>query len=223
MCGRYTLTSPTEAIVGLFRLSDRPNLPARYNIAPSQDVPAVRLGPDNAPALVLLRWGLVPAWAKEIAIGHRLINARAETVAEKPSFRAAFKQRRCLIPADGFYEWQKPPPGSKAGKQPYWIALADATPFAFAGLWESWRAPDGATIESCTIVTCPANELVAPIHARMPVIVGPHDHHQWLAAPPADAARLLKPYAAAAMTARPVSTRVNSPANDDADCIAALI
>jgi putative SOS response-associated peptidase YedK len=161
-----------------------------------------------------------------------LINARAETVQEKPSFRAAFKKRRCLIAADGFYEWQKPKPGMK-GKQPFWITRADHAPFAFAGLWEEWQSPDGEIIESCTIITCAANSFVAPIHLRMPVILDPNDYDLWLgsngphsAGNDADndaghdaRAELLRPYPGEAMAARPVSTYVNSPANDDAKCI----
>ncbi|MCZ6603891.1 MAG: SOS response-associated peptidase, partial [Alphaproteobacteria bacterium] len=198
MCGRYTLTTPSQAIVDLFALDPGPNLAPRYNIAPTQAVFAVRLDPSGGREAAQLRWGLVPSWAKDPQIGNRMINARAETVREKPSFRSAFKGRRCLIAADGFYEWQKQKPGTKGGKQPYWITLADRGPFAFAGLWEHWTDGQGSKLETCTIVTCPANDLVAPIHPRMPVILGPQDHAQWLdpeTAPDA-AASLLRPYPA---------------------------
>lgn len=222
MCGRYTLTTPAEAVADLFKLDSRPNLSARFNIAPMQDVFGVRKSTAGDPQGTHFRWGLIPAWAKDPAIGNRMINARAETLGEKPSYRDAFKKRRCLIAADGFYEWQKPKPSQK-GKQPYWITLADRSPFAFAGLWESWRAPDGQVIESCTVITCPANEFVAPIHARMPVILPREAHRHWLEAEPSDAVDLLRPYPSAAMAARPVSTHVNSPSNDDPNCIAALL
>ena len=221
MCGRYTLTTPAEAVNKFFGLAPGPNLAPRYNIAPSQDVLAVRNTDSGGRAFASLRWGLIPSWSKDPATGHRTINARAETVAEKPSFRAAYRKRRCLIAADGFYEWQKQKAGTRA-KQPYWIAMADQGPFAFAGLWEHWQAPDGENIESCTIVTCPANDLVKPIHDRMPVILAPGDIELWIdtGANPAD---LLKPFSAAAMMARPVSTHVNSPANDDPNCIAEML
>ena len=230
MCGRYTLTTPSEAVINLFALEGRPNLPARYNIAPTQEVAAVihdtMVGGDaSARQFAWLTWGLVPGWAKDKSFGARTINARAETIADKPAYRTAFAKRRCLIAADGFYEWQKPPPGIKGGKQPYWITLADRSPFAFAGLWEVWRAPDGEELRSCTIATCPPNETVAPIHDRMPVILDRADYDVWLdpATDRADALALLKPYRAGAMTTRAVSTLVNSPRNDTADCIAALL
>ena len=217
MCGRYSLTTPMEAIAQLFALDSRANLPARYNIAPTQDVPVVRVGPDGARdgrsrELVQMRWGLVPAWAKDIKIGARMINARAETVATR--FKATFEQRRCLVVADGFYEWLKRPDGRK---QPQHITLADKAAFAFAGLWERWRDPaDGEWLLSCSIITTDANALVAPIHDRMPVILAPADHAAWLAAP--DAA-LVKPLPAEAMAATAVSMRVNNVDNDDAACL----
>ena len=222
MCGRYTLTSPAEAVAQLFGLDVTPNLRARYNIAPAQEVFGARISPQGGREGTNFRWGLIPSWAKDMAIGNRMINARAETARAKPAYRAAFKSRRCLVAADGFYEWQKPKPGQKA-KQPYWITLSDKQPFAFAGLWERWQASDRETIDSCTIVTCPANDYVAPIHLRMPVILASDDHSQWLDGSPDQAAILMQPYAGGAMTARPVSTYVNSPRNDDENCIAALL
>lgn len=221
MCGRYSLTTPVEAMAGLFGFAERPNLAPRYNMAPTQMVAAVRPGEDGARHLVELKWGLIPAWAKEASIGSRMINARAESVAEKPAFRAAFRARRCLIPADGFYEWQAAGEG-KAAKQPYRITLADGGPFGFAGLWESWREPrTGERVESCTIITTEANAALRPIHHRMPVILAPESHAPWLdpAGPPEAALALLRPAPAAAMAARPVSTRVNKVANDDAGLI----
>src|SRR5262245_50704548 len=166
MCGRFTLTAPA-AVKELFPLFDVSALEAHYNIAPSQNVAAVRLG-DDRPELVMLRWGLVPHWADNPKVGYRLINARAETAATAPAFRDAFPRRRCLVLADGFYEWQK----SGDSKQPYFIHRKDSKLFAFAGLWEHWRRA-GQTIDSCTILTTDANELVQPLHDRMPVILEP--------------------------------------------------
>ena len=224
MCGRYTQRRSWSELVRLYRITDspeRPNLPPRYNIAPTEDVPAVRIRPsDEERELVLLRWGLVPSWAKDIDIGARMINARAETVAEKPSFRNALKRRRCLVVTDGFYEWQKQPQGPK---QPYWIALKGEEPFAFAGLWERWdRAPDGNALETCTIITTGANELLRPVHDRMPVILPPDAYEVWLDVESyhgREVADLLRPYPSEALMARPVSRRVNNVANDDPDCI----
>ncbi|RDD60700.1 SOS response-associated peptidase [Ferruginivarius sediminum] len=224
MCGRYSITSPTEAIQKLFQVPERPNLPPRYNVAPTQEVPAVRLGEDGARHLVLLRWGLIPFWAKDATIGNRLINARAESAATKPAFRAAFKARRCLVVADGFYEWKKPQKKG-AAKQPYRATLKGGGPFGFAGLWERWNDPETqSTVESCTILTTDANPLLADIHERMPVIVDPTDFDPWLdtsvAAERAEA--LLKPFPAGKMAVYPVSTRVNSVANDGPDLVEPL-
>ncbi len=221
MCGRFTQASPTEVIGELFDVADVPPLPKRYNIAPTQDVAAVRQSGDGR-KLVMLHWGLIPSWAKEPAIGARMINARAETLADKPAFRSAFKARRCLIVADGFYEWQKVGPR----KQPWYFSLADGAPFGFAGLWERWEDPEGPAVESCTIVTTTANDVVAPVHDRMPVIVPQGDYDVWLDARIADATRLaslLRPYAGEALRSHPVSLRVNSPGNDDAACIAPAV
>lgn len=215
MCGRYSLTTPVEAVGRLFEVAERPNLPPRYNIAPSQQAPVVRADAAGGRVLAPMRWGLIPSWAKEAKIGYRMINARAETVAGKPAFRGAFRHRRCLVPADGFYEWRK----LGATKQPYRITRADGAPFAFAGLWERWRAPDGAVIDSFTIITTVANETLRPIHERMPVILDPADFGAWLEA--GGVGRLV-PYAGAELAAIPVSTRVNSPKNDDPACIAPL-
>ena len=218
MCGRYTQLMTWRELVELYRLTDdlpALNLPARYNVAPTQAVPAVRLE-DGGRRLVRLRWGLVPSWAKDLKIGAQMINARAETVAEKPAFRGAFKARRCLFPASGFYEWQKGP----AGKQPFYVTLADG-PMTFAGLWEAWRSPEGETVESCCILTTEANAAIAEIHHRMPVILSPDAFKAWLD-PAREAAQLqalLRPYPADETQARPVSSRVNSVRNDDAACL----
>lgn len=176
MCGRYTLRKPTKKIAEAFAVYDEFPLEPHFNIAPTQMVAAVRVDQqEHQRHLALLRWGLVPAWADDPTIGNRMINARSETVATKPSFRAAFRRRRCLILADGFYEWQKQ--GTK--KQPYLIGLGDGDLFAFAGLWEEWER-EGEVIKSCSILTTEANELMRPIHERMPVILFPADYDLWL-------------------------------------------
>jgi putative SOS response-associated peptidase YedK len=203
-----------------FHLAGRPQLEARFNIAPTQLVAAVRVPPDAGERnLAMLRWGLVPSWAKDPSQGNRMINARGETVAEKPSFRSAFKQRRCLVVADGYYEWKKV--GSK--KQPYYFRVRQRDVFAFAALWEVWRGgADGEALESCTIITTEANELARAVHDRMPVILDPEDYSLWLDPQEQDRERiqpLLRPYDASNMTADPVSTYVNNVRHDDAKCI----
>jgi putative SOS response-associated peptidase YedK len=218
MCGRFTQASPGEAVAALFDLDGTPNLAPRYNIAPSQHVAAVRGDAGGKRQLAPLRWGLIPSWAKDRAIGDRLINARAETLAEKPAFRGAFRSRRCLIAADGFYEWQKVGPR----KQPWFIAFRDRRLFAFAGLWERWSGGGEEPVESCTIVTTTPNELLAPLHDRMPVILDLADFAAWLDPSNRDPERLaglLRPYRAEAMEAYSVGLFVNNPANDDPRCI----
>ena len=209
MCGRFLLTAPVDALRQLFGVTESPNFPARYNIAPTQDSAVVRLTPEGARELVLMRFGLVPSWAKDLAIGASLINARSDGVATKPSFRAAYRQRRCLVPADGFYEW-KPGP-AKGPKQPWLIARADRATFAFAGLWERWQG-ESQTVHSFSIITTDANKALEPIHHRMPVILDPKDYAAWLDPRNERAQALLQ--------AIPVSTRVNAVRNDDAECIA---
>ena len=214
MCGRFTVATPVEELAREFGFEPPAEpLPLRFNVAPTQPVPA--LTSDDPGHLSLLRWGLVPSWADDLAIGNRLINARAETLAEKPAFRKAFAERRCLVLADGFFEWRK------EGKRrfPIWLRRADHRPFAFAGLWEVWRTPEGGWLRTCTIVTVPANSLVAPIHDRMPAILPPEHRAAWLAAPPAEARALLVPFPAGEMEALPVSPRINSPAVDDPACV----
>jgi putative SOS response-associated peptidase YedK len=221
MCGRFTLTAPRQALKNLFPLFDLPEVPPNYNVAPTQAVLAVRVpaGQDQ-PEPALLKWGLVPGWADDPALGNRMINARAETAADKPAFRSAFRQRRCLVLADGFYEWQK----AGKEKQPYLFRLRGGAPFAFAGLWEHWER-DGRALDSCTILTTDANGLVKPLHDRMPVILAPHDFALWLdpkVQKGPELQGLLRPYAAEEMTAFPVDLRVNNPRHNDADCVAPL-
>jgi putative SOS response-associated peptidase YedK len=216
MCGRYTHKLTWPEIVELYGLTEPagppPALKPRYNIAPTQLAPVLRQA-KNGRELALLRWGLVPGWAKDPSIGNRLINARSETAAQKPSFRAAMRSRRCLVLASGFYEWQK---AGKA-KQPWWIGMAGGAPFAMAGLWESWRDPAvGDRLETFTILTTEANAMLAPIHQRMPVIVDRADHDAWLTGP--SFAQLLRAHPVAGMAAHPVSSWVNSPAHDDPRC-----
>jgi putative SOS response-associated peptidase YedK len=177
MCGRFTRTVQAEDLAGLFELAEAATLPPSFNVAPTQPVAAVRVDLESARReLVALRWGLVPHWAEDLSIGNRLINARAETAAEKPSFRTPFRQRRCLVIADGFFEWQK----RDGAKQPFYIRLKDGRPFGFAGLWDQWHSPEGEVVESCTVLTTAANDLMRPIHDRMPVIVDPAAYDRWL-------------------------------------------
>jgi len=224
MCGRFTLISPGEVLAEFFELVDAPTVSPRYNIAPTQAVGVVRHDRDRGiRRFDLMHWGLIPSWAKDTAIGTRMINARSETAATKPSFRSAVKYRRCLLPTDGFYEW-KAIAGQKR-KQPYYIRMADGQPFAFAGLWEHWEGPDGAAIDSCTILTTEPNEMMADIHDRMPVILDPKDFTQWLD-PSVQAADVIRPlfrsFATGRMKAFPVNTTVNRPSNDTASCIEPL-
>jgi putative SOS response-associated peptidase YedK len=220
MCGRFTLTADPADLQEAFYWVNFGNadISPRYNIAPTQGVAVVTN--DGANKLDFFTWGLVPSWAKDPAIGSRMINARAETLADKPSFRNAFKRRRCLILADGFYEWQAVP-GNKT-KIPTYIRLKDGKPFAFAGLWEDWHAPDGSQILSTTIITTQPNELLKPIHNRMPVILPEAAYKTWLTpgeSLPESMNPLLRPFEANRMEAFPVSRLVNSPSNDSPDCI----
>ena len=222
MCGRFTLRTPAADLAEIFAVDARPNLAARYNIAPSQDILVVRAtGGGGGREFAMLRWGLVPHWAKDPAMGGRMINARAETLAEKPSFRAAYRSRRCLVAADGFYEWRKAPDGTK---QPYHIRLADEAPFAIAGLWESWRAAGAETLETCALITTEANRTVEPIHHRMPVILPPGAYQCWLDAQssPDALGALLRPYPPDDLVAFAVASRVNNVRHDDAACLDAV-
>ncbi len=231
MCGRYSLTTPLEALRHLFDFAESPNLRPRYNIAPTQSVPVVRAGEgqgQNQRSLGMMRWGLVPSWAKDMTIASRMINARGETVAEKPAFRKAFRSRRCLVPADGYYEWQK----ENGRRQPYRVTRRDGAPMAFAGLWERWKALSdsggsnpvsaGDLVETFAIVTTAASESVGTLHHRMPVVVEPDDFETWLTnsgeeiEPPQD---LLRPSAVSFAITR-VGMHVNAVRNDDPQCIA---
>jgi len=224
MCGRFTIFADPERLAERFEASlPEAGLRPRYNAAPTQSLPVILN--EGPPAIQLLQWGLIPFWAKDPAIGSRMINARSETLAEKPAFRAALKKRRCLVLADGFYEWLRSTPeatgrsGQKTpdGKQPMRITLASGEPFAMAGLWETWDAPDGSLLRTFTIVTGEPNELVASIHNRMPAILLPEHEALWLdnAAEPAIWLDVLRPYPAERMAAYPVSRRVNYVTNDD--------
>ncbi|NMM42878.1 SOS response-associated peptidase [Rhodospirillaceae bacterium KN72] len=212
MCGRFALTLPVDRLRELFGFRQLPNLTERWNIAPTQAVLAVRQEPDG-PAAFPARWGLIPSWSKDPSIGAKLINARAETVREKPSFKTAFQRRRCLIPADSFYEWKT----LHGIKQPYRIRFEDDGPFAFAGLWERWLGADGSDVDTCSIVTTDANEILSPLHHRMPVILDSNGFQTWLTGPQNDAADLMRPYQGPRrLTYYPISRKLNDVRNDDA-------
>lgn len=217
MCGRFTLYKQPTTLAAHFDVVDVPDMPPRYNIAPTQDVAVVRQATEGR-TLDLLRWGLVPFWAKDLQIGAKMINARAETVAEKPAFRKAFASRRCLVVADGYYEWQR----ASGTKQPFYFCLQDEQPFAFAGLWEQWTHPDGKIIETCTVLTTTASDLTSPIHDRMPVILHAKDHALWLD-PTVHQVQiltpLLQPYPAEQMQVYPVSSYVNNSRHNGIQCI----
>lgn len=214
MCGRFTLRTSARAIAEHFGLADAPHLEPRYNIAPTQSVPVVRLDTSDDRELAMMHWGLIPSWAKDPKIGNRQINARSETAATMPSFRSAFKWRRCLVVADGFFEWK----GPKGQKQPYLIDLGGG-PFAFAGLWERWVSNDDR-IESCTVLTTVPNNLMETLHDRMPVILSPSDYDSWLGPEKLDRLEsLLCPYPSEEMRVYPVSKAVNRPTNDAPECV----
>jgi putative SOS response-associated peptidase YedK len=225
MCGRFARRSTREVLAEWFGvdLEEAPAFAPSYNVAPQSVQPVVRLRRDSGqPEFALLRWGLVSFWAKDAKIGYSTINARAEEAETKPAFRDALRKRRCLVPADAFYEWQK---REASSKQPFAIALKDGEPFAFAGLWESWRRKDAEPIESFTILTTDANEVLEPIHDRMPVILEPKDYRRWMEATgPANIERLpvdlMRPFPAERMTAWPVSDRVGNVRNNDAELLA---
>lgn len=236
MCGRYTLHHKAEDLAERFGVDlklDEPEFEAglellrpRYNIAPSQIVPVIQISDWRSAGgqgisrkeVLFCKWGLVPFWAKDPAIGNKMINAKSETLAEKPSFKNALAKRRCLIPADGFYEWQKK---GKAPSQPIYVRRRDGGLFAFAGLWEEWNSADGSVLTTCTIITTEPNRLISQFHHRMAVILKPEDEAVWLNLKnkPADVLSLLRPYETEDMEAFPVSRAVNSPSFDDASCI----
>ncbi len=218
MCGRFTLRSPGNLMIEQFELDFPDDLAPRYNIAPTQQALVIR-GADREPAK--LRWGLIPFWSKDLSGGARMINARSETVATKPSFRNAFRKRRCLVPADGYIEWVK----SGTKKQPYWIRMADERPFLMAGLWERWQdksVADSDPVETFTILTTKSNTLTREIHDRMPVILGPNDYQKWLDTTVVEETELsymFEPYDSNDMKLDPISDRVNSVRNDDEACL----
>lgn len=217
MCGRFTTTIALEELLKYFHIdSVKGNYSPLYNAAPTQNIPVI-LG-KNPRLLVFFRWGLIPYWAKDISIGSKLINARAETLLDKPSFRDSFKKRRCIIVADSFFEWKK----CANKKIPYRIFMKDKTPFAMAGLWEKWSPPQGSPLLTCTIITTEANSLLEPLHHRMPVILKPEETATWLDPSqqnPAQIKYLLKPYPSEDMEYYTVSSLVNSPSNTSPDII----
>lgn len=216
MCGRYALKAKPEELIKLFGLDECADLKPRYNIPPGTDIAAIRQSPEGKRVLHNLRWGLVPHWAKDPSIGNKLNNARGESVAEKPSFRDAFRRRRCLIPADGFYEWK----AEGKVKQPYYISLPET--FAMGGLWESWKSPDGEILRTCCIITTGPNSVMEPIHDRMPVIIAPEDWQRWLSGPAEDIQELIRPFAPDVMQAWPVDRRVSKTVDDDEGLTAPL-
>jgi putative SOS response-associated peptidase YedK len=209
MCSRYFLDADGNIIAYTFQVPVHDRIRRRYNIAPTQEAPVVRTAGDGTREAAMLRWGLVPSWAKDIKIGTKMINARSETAPEKPSFRSAFRHRRCLVPASGFFEWQ----GEPGHKQPYAITVGDQPLFAFAGLWESWRSADAEVVETYTILTTDPNAAIATLHDRMPVILHPADWGEWLGGTVEQARSLLLPYAGA-VTLRPVKKLVGNSRND---------
>lgn len=222
MCGRYAFFSPAEAVKRVFALDDFPPLEPRYNIAPTQPVPVLREEQPGRRQVALLHWGLIPSWAKDRSVGNRMINARAETLSERPAYRAAFRRRRCVVLADGWYEWQV----AASGKQPWFIHSRDGAPLGLAGLWETWRDPAGGEpVESCTIVTTDAVGPLAEIHHRMPAVLPAAGLEAWLDPRQQDVAALsgwLGPRDPAEFSARAVSRRVNDPRNQGADLIEAV-
>ncbi|MRR59197.1 MAG: SOS response-associated peptidase [Deltaproteobacteria bacterium] len=221
MCGRFTLALPPELIAEVIGGIEQAHIQLRYNIAPTQLIAVIRQNTDGRRHLEYLRWGLIPPWAKDASIGNHMINARSETVHEKPAFRHAFRSRRCLIPASGFYEWRTD--GGK--KQPLYIQMKDRGPMIFAGLWESWRSSNNEIAESCTIITTSSNSLIQPLHDRMPVILDRNAWDTWLspAAIREQLTPLFQPFPSDLLDMYPVGTGVNSPRNDSPDLIEPLL
>jgi putative SOS response-associated peptidase YedK len=221
MCGRFAQRTDSKKLAKAFGAYEVPAVEPRYNIAPTQDILGVVQSEDGR-EVTLYKWGLIPSWAKDKSMGSRLINARSETVGEKPAFREAFKKRRCIIPADGFYEWQR----TEDKKQPFFFRMRDESPFGFAGLWERWEGNGKEAINSCTILTTEANEVIRPVHDRMPVILHSNDYELWL---DSDVRKLdlvkelLIPYPADEMRSYPVSTSINSPRNQGAELIEQMV
>ncbi|MBW6521846.1 MAG: SOS response-associated peptidase [Desulfoarculaceae bacterium] len=220
MCGRFVLTSTTEHIRQSFGVDDVPSIAPRYNIAPTQDVLVIRQNGGGSRYAGMLRWGLIPHWAKDPAIGNKMINARSETAHEKPSFRNSIHYHRCLIPASGFIEWSQ----QNGSKQPWYIHRKDGELLAFAGIWDSWQGAEG-TIDSCSILTTSANNLVAKIHDRMPVVLSVSEYDQWLDRQITEAKQLealYAPFPADLLEAIPISTKINNPRFDSRDCLEPL-
>jgi putative SOS response-associated peptidase YedK len=221
MCGRFTQRADSKKLAKAFEVAEVPKAEARYNIAPTQDILGVYELAD-AREMAFYKWGLIPSWAKDRSMGTRLINARSETVAEKPAFREAFKKRRCIIPSDGFYEWQR----TGGRKQPFFFRMRDESPFGFAGLWERWQGEDGEVINSCAILTTEANEVLRPVHNRMPVILHPEEYSLWLGGDARERQLLqemLRPFPAEEMVGHPVGSSVNSPRNQGAELVEELV
>jgi putative SOS response-associated peptidase YedK len=213
MCGRFTFAISPELLAEVFGVPVLEELPRRYNIAPSQQVPIIREAATDGRYLSSVRWGLVPHWAKDPSIGNRMINARCETVHEKPAFRQAIRARRCIVPASGFFEWAASP----AGKSPHYVTMQDGSPLAFAGIWDSWKTPEGEILETCAILTTTANSLMAPLHDRMPVLLHLSEFDLWLDRSmnnPEKLQRLYQSYPAELLQEREVSSMVNNPTHD---------
>jgi len=219
MCGRFTLHIPPELLAEIFGLTSTPFYPASYNVAPSQQVPVIRGMADNGQReLALLRWGLVPSWARDPSIGSRMINARAETIQEKPAFRHAIRYRRCIVPASGFFEWQV----EGGQKQPLYLRIRESSIMGLAGIWEEWKTPEAALLETFAILTTTSNRLIEPIHDRMPVILHPREYDLWLdreVTDPEKLKRLYHPYLSELLEICRVSDLVNSPRNNSPACI----
>ena len=217
MCGRFALKAPKAELIDHFDLAAC-DYPIRYNIAPGTNIPVIRRSPEGQRVLHLLRWGLIPHWAKDPTIGARLNNARSESVTEKPAFRDAFRRRRCLVPADGFYEWK----AEGKIKQPFYFSAVSGTPLALAGVWESWTAPDGTIVRTVCLLTTQANALMAPVHDRMPVIVGKEHWGAWLGDPVENVVALMKPCASENLQAWAVDRRVGRSGEDDAALVVSI-
>jgi putative SOS response-associated peptidase YedK len=221
MCGRFTTLFSPEGLKSTFDIQAPPAMPPRYNIAPTQQVWIIRGSVTGERYLSSARWGLVPHWAKDLSIGNRMINARCETVHEKPAFRQSIHTRRCIVPASGFFEWAT----TSSGKTPHYVTMRDGTPLAFAGIWESWKTSEGENIETCAILTTTANSLMAPIHDRMPVVLHQTEFELWLERPvnnPLQLQRLYQPYPAELLQEWEVSTVVNNPAHETPETIAPI-
>ena len=221
MCGRFTLQIHPELLAEIFGLQELPIFPARYNIAPTQQIPVIRQDAEGHNRLDFLRWGLIPTWAKDLSVGSHMINARAESITEKPAFRHAIRYRRCIIPASGFFEWRHE--DKKA--IPLYVRMKDGAPMCFAGIWEQWKSPEEEIVESCAMLTTSSNRLIEPLHDRMPVILHPDNYDLWLNRnmhDPEQLKHLYQPYPADSMEMYPVSPLVNSPHNDLPDLISPL-